>query len=271
MANPTLPAIILGRKLLRLRLDAGMTQAQAAKQSRFSDSKLSDIENGKGRIRLFDVAGLCRIYGAPAELQHQLERMSDETENPGWWEPYSTYMLHDFAMFLELEECCSHIDIYESDLITGLLQTQEYARRVNSVVPALNDPETDEALALLAARQGRFWGRTPLPQVRIVLSEAALLRPEVDVEQRRRLLDVAGRSGATVAVVPLADGAHPSMKGPYTILTSGIPEVADTVYTETITGARYTTDADQISASRTFFEKTAQRSVPVKEYLNDTE
>jgi len=267
MSKPTLPAIILGRKLLQLRIDAGLTQAQAAKRSRFSDSKLSDIENGKGRIRLFDVAGLCRIYEATAELTQQLERMSDEVDSPSWWEPYSTYMLRDFSMCLELEGVCSAIDIYESELINGLLQTPEYARAVNRVVPQFDEQETEQAVALQATRQDQFWNRNPMPTVRIVLHESTVTRPIVEEGQHTQLLDIAERPNVDLRVLTHSEGSHPSMKGSYMILSSGIPEIADSVYTETITGAKYDTTPDIVTGCRETFEATLKHTTPMEEYL----
>lgn len=267
MSKP-LPTIILGKKLRQLREQAGITQKAAARSARFSYSKLSLIENGMVGISLFDVAGLCRLYNAPRDLTGELERMSDEANSAGWWESYMTYMLADFAMFLELEDMCSSIRVFEPDLVTGLLQTEDYARRVNAASGVLTSDQIDQAVALLMQRQDRFWARSPRPDVRIVISEAALLRPEVDDAQRQRILDRAG-DGSKIGILRLSDGAHPSMRGPYTIFSSSIPEISDTLYTETVTGARYEPDVEIVDSCRTVFDATDRRSIPVKEYSNE--
>lgn len=260
--------IILGRSLQRLRLESGMSQAQVAKRSRFSEAKLSAIENGKQRVTLFDVAGLCRVMRASPELTSQLERMSDEVDNPSWWEPYSTYMLRDFAMFLDLEQTCSELLIYESELITGLLQTEAYARAIHAVGPVLDQEGIEQAVELRAQRQERFWARTNPPKTIIIMHESALTRQvcDSDAEQRHAIINRA--RSADIRVLPANPGAHPSMKGAYTILTSGIDEISDAVYTETITGARYEANAEVIDLCRMFFESTYKRSIPVEEFFS---
>ncbi|WP_147144032.1 helix-turn-helix domain-containing protein [Stackebrandtia albiflava] len=274
MSQPTLPMIILGRNILKLRRAAGLSQAQLAKRCRVSEAKISNMENGKHRISLFDIAGLCRVLNASPELTRQLERMSGEAEGPGWWEPYTTYMLRDFSMCLELEAICARLDIYESELITGLLQTREYAAAVNAVVPSFDAEQIAEAGDLQAKRQEVFWSRDPMPEVRIVLHESAVSRSicgaEGDSEQRQHLLDVASRANVDMRVLP-SNGAHPSMKGSYMILGSGVPEIADTVYTETVTGARYEATQDAVTQARRFFEATLAHAVPVKEYSHEAQ
>ncbi|MFD0555727.1 hypothetical protein ACFQ3B_01530 [Stackebrandtia endophytica] len=60
---------------------------------------------------------------------------------------------------------------------------------------------------------------------------------------------------------------HPSMKGAYVILTSGVTEVADTMYTEDVTGARYETQPENVGICRRYFEATYQMATPIKVYL----
>lgn len=263
----------LGRRLLRLREEAGLTQGQVAKKARFSTAKLSQIENCRVRASLFDVAGLCRILGATRELTDQLERMAIEADSPGWWESYSTYMLRDFSMFLELEEVCATIDIYEADMITGLLQTEAYARAIHARDALLDPQGVEQAMALRALRQQRFWGRDPLPRIRIVMQESALTRPICgeDAEQVAHIERLeAEHDHLDIHVLPTSQGAHSSMRGSYTVITSGIVEISDVVYTESMTGARYEPDEKVLAACRTFFEATLSASVPLKEYLHGT-
>lgn len=273
MDKPTLPTIILGRTLLKLRLEAGLTQEQLAKKCRFSPSKISLIENGKQPVDLFDVAGMCRLLDAPPELTSHLERMSIEADTPGWWESFSTYMVRAFSTFLELEQVCSELYVYESELVTGLLQTEQYVRAVNAPCPTLDEQGIEKAVALQATRQKRFWARNPLPKICIVMHESAVTRsicgPDGDAEQRKRILELAASPGVDIRVLPAKVGAHPSMKGSYTIMTSGIPEVSDVVYTEAITGATYEENEEAVSDCRTFFVATRELAIPVKEFFND--
>jgi len=180
-------------------------------------------------------------------------------------------MLEDFAMLLELEEVCSAINVYQSELIPGLMQTDEYARAIHAPGPVLDMSAIDQAVALRALRQQRFWGRDPLPAIQVVIHESAITRPicssDGDQAQRAQLLEIARSGRADIRVLSSSAGAHPSMKGSYTILSSGMAEISDAVYTETITGARYEPEATAVEACRTFFEATAKMANPIEEYL----
>lgn len=273
MTRPTLPTIILGRTIQKLREEAGLTQGQLAKKCRFSPGKMSMIENGKQPISLFDTAGICRILNAPDGVTRQMERMATEADTPGWWEPYSTYMMEDFSMFLELEHACSGLYIYESELVTGLLQTAAYARAINAPGPELDENAIEKSVALRETRQESFWSRDPLPEICIILNEPALTRPicgpEGDAAQRDRLIEVASFPNVDIRVLPMSAGAHPSMQGAYTIMTSSIPEISDVVYTEGITGATYEETDGAVRACRKFFEATKDQTIPIERYFND--
>ncbi|CAM3270963.1 helix-turn-helix domain-containing protein [Stackebrandtia soli] len=270
-----LPMMMLGMALRQLREEAGLSTRQviAKAQGSLSVAKLSAIENAKRPVSAFDVAGLCGIYKATPEHTTHLRRMAEEALNPGWWEDYSTYMLREFSMCLELESVAARIDIYESELVPGLLQVESYVRAQNAVAPSLTSDEVNQRVKLQTLRQERFWGRSPAPTVRIAMHESVITRrmsgPKEDAEQREHIAKMARLDNLTVRVVPNR-GLHPSMLGAYMILTSGIPAISDAVYTEFITGARYDTTESSLTACRRFFDATWQMAVPVEEYLNDT-
>src|SRR3954467_14026485 len=57
----------LGAALRRLRLAAGLTLAGAAERLEISDSTLSRLENGQGRLRRIDVSAALDVYGVVDE------------------------------------------------------------------------------------------------------------------------------------------------------------------------------------------------------------
>jgi len=260
--------IILGRTLRQLRYDADMTQKQACVQCRFSESKLSALELGQRVPSMFDVAGMCRVYGASRDLEEQLIRMADQADKPGWWEPYATSMLADFSVLLELEQVCSRMLVYQSELVPGLLQTRTYARTVYTSSPAFDDGQIEQAVELRSARQAHFWGRTPMPEVSMIVHESALIRPVCgprgDAEQQDRISEAA--QYADIRVLPTSVGAHASMLGSYLILDSTLDDISDVVYTETISGGRYEEDASILADYRRFWEHTRKTTIPFEEY-----
>jgi len=263
--------LMLGRRLRELRLTNNFSQAKAAKASRFSETKLSDIENGKRGVSMYDIAGLCRLYGASRDLEDELIRMSDKAEDPGWWEPYTTSMLKDFSMFLELEQTSKTIWSYESELIHGLLQTEQYAEAVHARYPLVDHEQAHQAVALRVDRQARFWARDPMPVVCLIMHESAVTRPVLNdagmSEQQKMLIKASRLDGVDVRVLPASVGAHPSMKGPYQLMESSLAEIPDTVYLESVDGCRYEESGDCLKIYRSFFEETRSDAIPVEEFL----
>lgn len=261
MANPTFAAIILGRKLRQLRVDAGYGQTEASQLCRFAKSKLSDIENGKVRVSMFDIMGMCGIYNAPNDLRDELVRMADEAAQPGWWEEFSTVMLKDFSVRLELEAVCRTLWAYESEIIPGLLQTEAYANAVQAAYPLLNGDKATDAVTLRMERQRRFWPRDPFPATCFIFPETVLDSPLCDEEQRDRL--VKASKTADIRVIPKSVGAHASMRGSYALLESGIEVIPDVVYLENLHGCRYEEAERTLNYYRELFEASRISSQPI--------
>lgn len=265
MANPTLAAIILGRRLRQLRRDAGLGQTEASQRFRFAKSKLSDIENGKVKVSMFDIMGMCGIYGAPDDLRDELVRMADEAAQPGWWESFSTVMLKDFSVRLELESVCRSLWEYESELIPGLLQTEEYAQAIQSASPLLSPEEATDAVALRMERQRRFWSRKPFPEVGFIFPASVLESPLCGEAQIARLVEASTR--VDIRVIPKTVGAHASMRGSYVVLESGIDELPNVVYLENLHGCRYEQGERTLSDYRQFFTATREVTEPIGKIL----
>lgn len=242
-----------------------MGQTEASQLCRFAKSKLSDIENGKVRVSMFDIMGMCGIYNAPNDLRDELVRMADEAAQPGWWETYSTVMLKDFSVRLELESVCRLLWEYESELVPGLLQTEDYARAVQTAYPLLNPEEAEDAVALRMERQDRFWGRNLFPEVGFIFPAAVLDSPLCGDAQRAKLIDLSKR--AEIRVIPKSVGAHASMRGSYVVLDSGIDVVPDVVYLESLHGCRYEEGERTLTDYRQFFTATREVTIPIGKIL----
>ena len=56
--------------------------------------------------------------------------LAKETKARGWWHSYGEVIPEGFDVYIGLEEAASQISWYESELVPGLLQTEDYARAV---------------------------------------------------------------------------------------------------------------------------------------------
>ena len=133
--------------------------------------------------------------------------------------------------------------------MTGLLQTEAYARALISVQPDITQETVSARVAARAERQKRVMVRDSPPSARFVIDELSLYRevgsPEVMASQLRRLLEVAAMPRVTVQVLPAI--AHP-------VNASGFLMADDAVWIEHAAGGFVYTDEETISALAVRFD-----------------
>jgi hypothetical protein len=242
--GPTVPRMLLGIQLRRMREAAGVSPDQAGYEIRASRSKISRMENGRVRFKERDVTDLLTLYGVTDEKTHAgLVSLVRQANSPGWWSKYGDVMADWFEAYLGLEMVASVIRTFELQFVHGLFQTEDYARAVtllgHTAAPA---EEIDRRVNMRLKRQDLLSGPEP-PQVWSVIDEGALRRPvggpAVMRAQLKRLVEVAELRHVTIQVVPFSRGGHAAAGGSFTVLRFGEPDVPDVVYLEQLTSALY--------------------------------
>jgi transcriptional regulator with XRE-family HTH domain len=243
-SGPTVPRMLLGMQLLRLRKAAGIAPEQAGYEIRASRSKISRMENGRVRCKERDVTDLLTLYGVTdATTRTALVALVRQGNAPGWWSKYDDIMADWFEVYLGLEAAAAVIRTFELQFVHGLFQTEDYARAV-TLLGHMTAPadEIDRRVSLRLKRQDLLAG-PEAPQVWSVIDEGALRRPvggrAVMHAQLKRLIEVAEWRNVTVQVVPFGRGGHAAAGGAFTVLRFGEPEVPDVVYIEQLTSALY--------------------------------
>ena len=242
--GPTVPRLLLGLQLHRLREAAKVTPDAAAYEIRGSRSKISRMENGRVRFKARDVTDLLDLYGiTDAKTHASMVALVQQANAPGWWSKYGDVMADWFEGYLGLEMAASVIRTFELQFVHGLFQTEDYARAVtllgHTAAPA---GEIDRRVTMRLKRQDLLTGPDP-PQVWVVIDEGALRRPvggpAVMRDQLKRVIEVAELRQVTVQVVPFSRGGHAAAGGSFTVLRFGEPDVPDVVYIEQLTSALY--------------------------------
>jgi transcriptional regulator with XRE-family HTH domain len=243
-SGPTVPRMILGHQLRRLREAAGISLDRAGWEIRASRSKISRLENGRVGFKERDVADLLSLYGVDSEKTRVgMITMVRQANAPGWWSRYGDIVADWFEAYLGLEVAASVIRSFELQFVHGLFQTEDYARAVtllgHTTAPA---EEIERRVSMRLKRQDLLTGPEP-PQVWSVIDEGALRRPvggrAVMQAQLNRLIEVAELRHVTVQVVPFGRGGHAAAGGSFTVLRFGDDDVPDVVYIEQLTSALY--------------------------------
>ncbi len=261
----TVPRRQLGRHLRDLRMGQKLTVRRAAAALEWSEAKIWRIETGQTSLRSLDVEAMCNVYGAPPELAKSLMALAKETKARGWWHSYGDVIPEDFDLYIGLEEAASQLAWYESELVPGLLQTEDYARTlIKAANPTDDDEEVERRVHVRTARQALLTRTTAPPTLTVVLNEAILRRPvggeKVMARQLERLVETSELPNVSLRVMPFAAGLHTGiMSGPFVILRfpvngDGRESEPPTVYVDGFTGALYLDKSQEISRYDAAFE-----------------
>lgn len=239
----TVPRLRLGRELAKLREQSGLTTAVVEERTGFSRSKIYRLENGKSPSRRADVEILCQIYRAPARLTKALAALAGETTKSGWWHSYGDVIPEGFDVYLGMEAYAERLEIYEPELVTGLLQTHDYAYTVLRTADADGDDEEIERRVALRLNRQALLSGADATALEVMLNEAVLRRPvggqAVMADQLRRIVEVSQQRNVTVRILPFSAGVHAGMMGGFTYMRFPDRNVPDVIYHETRTGALY--------------------------------
>jgi transcriptional regulator with XRE-family HTH domain len=184
-----------------------MTSTAAAKRAKCTQGYLSDVERGKTKIAPEKLNALFAAYELNEEEVKELLELRAQVNERGWWQAYSGIYEPTVLRMFGLEHGAESVRIYENLLITGLLQTQEYAHALSESSPIFRAVDVHPRMEARLLRQQRLTDANPL-KLCVVMSEGALRQqvggPEVLRGQLRHLIEMVQRLPDTLdlRVVP---------------------------------------------------------------------
>jgi transcriptional regulator with XRE-family HTH domain len=253
----TVPRRQLGRHLRELRNLSRLTVKAAAAKLEWSEPKIWRIETGQTSLRSLDVEAMCKVYGAPADLTEALMGLAKETKGRGWWHAYGDVIPEGFDLYIGLEEAAAKLSWYSSELVPGLLQTENYARiLIAADNPGVAAEEIERRVHVRIARQTLITRVTAAPTVEVALNEAVIRRPvggkKVMADQLQHLVDMNDQANVSVRVIPFSAGLHYGLlSGPFVVMRfplngDGKETEPTTVYVDGFTGALYLDKPNEI-------------------------
>lgn len=233
--------VVLRRRLriaLRsLREGRQLSQREVATALDWAQSKLMRIEVGATGISVIDLRALLTYYGVTdADRVNELIQTARYARRQLYGE-YSNIFSSPLLTYLQYEGAASAIHSFETVVIPGLLQTEEYATALMRLRPIPTD--TEEALTQrVQARleRQRVLTRADSPKTSFILDEAALHRHVAGrtgmVRQLQKLLEVGELSNVEIRIIPFERGEHLGLWGSLMILEFAAPEDDALVYLE---------------------------------------
>jgi transcriptional regulator with XRE-family HTH domain len=264
----------LGRKLRRLRETAHKTHEDVAAAHIASPTTMWRIETGKVAVKPGIIWALAHLYEASPEVTDALVALAAGTREEGWWEDdYGGAVPEWVGLYAGLEAACTTLYDYQSELIHGLLQTEDYARAVTRSNTALSDEVVEQRVAFRMGRQRAVFNRSEPGRVISVMT-AGVLRlvvgsREVMEAQIAHLRKLTSGGGVEVRVLTASNGLHPAMRGPFTIMDFDDPDDPSLVYVETLVGARYMERPEHLAEFRDAFQHVQAQAVSLEEYIDD--
>jgi len=263
--SPTVRRKRLGIELRRLRERAELTCEDVGQRLECSGTRISRMETGRISVRPGDVRELLEVYGVSGAEADSLVQLAREARRKGWWHTYGRVLPTWFEAYIGLESEAVRLRDFQSLVMPGLLQTEDYARAVLRAAPhAGSSAEIDRQVALRMERQKVLSQAAP-PDVWVVLSESVLRvhvgGPAIMRAQLRQLAGVAERPNITLQVLPFATVAHVHPVSPFTMLE--FPDAADpsVVYLEHLTGSLFLENEDEVRRYRVIFDHLRAESL----------
>ena len=214
-----------------------MTQEQVADAMDWSLSKMIRIEAGTVGISTTDLKALLDHYRLDdADLRSQLVALARAARERSWWSVYRDVAPPGVLQLIGYEAASYIIRNFETLLIPGLLQTEDYAR---AVIPSLEEGTTAErvdTLVEIRMRRQEQVDRDDPPLMFFILDEAAVRRLVGSRDIMRRqihyLSEMAAKPNVTIEIVPFTAGTHPGLRGPFVIIEFPDPGDDDVLYLE---------------------------------------
>jgi transcriptional regulator with XRE-family HTH domain len=232
------PVRYFGRQVRRARRAAGWTLAEFGQRIGYDPGQISRIENGKR---------------PPTELFAQMCDQAFPDRDRWFSEFYAesrTWIATPpwFRSWVEHEENAATLRIWQMSVLSGLLQTSDYAHAILTVEPGVTDDDVSARLTARLARQAILTREDP-PATWFLVDEAALRRcvgsAEVMAAQLAHLAGVARLPSVTIQVVP--NVAHAG-------LLSGFAVAERAAYVETAVAGQVFEDAEIIAGLLTRFD-----------------
>jgi transcriptional regulator with XRE-family HTH domain len=208
-ASPTVRRRRLAAELRGIREDKGKSGDAVAAALRWSPSKISRYERARTGLRPQEVARLLDYYQITGPRRALLLGLAEDAAQKGWWEEFAESLSDDYKQFIGFEHEAASMAIWHVDVVTGVLQTEAYARHIISSYSRIEPlpPGMIGRMVGVRLRRQQVLDREDL-RLSVVLDESVLKRrigdESVMYEQLQRLVRDGDRPNLTLQILPLS-------------------------------------------------------------------
>jgi transcriptional regulator with XRE-family HTH domain len=244
--TPGEPSSALLRRQLQatlrgLREARGLSEREVAATLGWQpQSKILQIERGLVDISTIDLCLLLRHYGVEEDDRvEELVQVASQVRRQRF-DKFRDVLLPGLLYYLQYESAASVFRNFEPSFVPGLLQTEQYARTIFSL---LDDapPETIARRIQVRMERQKILSRKDSLKATFIIDEAVIHRMvgsrTAMIQQLSHIRKMSTQPNIELRVIPFLRGAHIGMAGNFTILEFPLPDYPDMVYVEHQAGA----------------------------------
>ncbi|CAM3851157.1 DUF5753 domain-containing protein [Nocardiopsis gilva] len=253
MANPTIGHWQLAYELRKLRGSRTLeTVGRGIEVAPTSVGRWEDPTRTLPRLR--DLKALLAYYEVSSEQVERLLGLYTQAKKRGWWQSYGVGKR--YGTYIGLEAAATRLEFFESELIPGLFQTEEYARAVFDKSAHSRSP--DEVDGLIRARLDRqsLW-RERAPETWAIVAESSLRHhiggaPGMK-RQLKHLIELSEEPNIEFLIIPFSSGGHAALeRGSFVLLHL---EHITVVYTEGVANNLFEDRPEDIEDHRKMMDR----------------
>ncbi|MEU3457341.1 helix-turn-helix transcriptional regulator [Micromonospora sp. NPDC006766] len=210
--DPSALRWLIGAELGRYRREATLSLAELSARTGIGKPKLGHMETGRYQQFPEDIATVLRACEVEQSAIDRLTAIASRSDAKTWWAPWAAVMPDWFKTYVGLEGLADSAFVFESMVVPGLLQTEEYAQALTLGTGFVRPDHAERFVSFRQVRARRLTDDPPLG-LHAVIGEAALrLRVNGDGTRRAQLAHLAAMAelpNVTVQVLRPEDGPHP--------------------------------------------------------------
>ncbi|MGW5105522.1 Scr1 family TA system antitoxin-like transcriptional regulator [Nocardia sp. NPDC004123] len=173
--SPTVARWELVLRLRELREQCGFDSATFAKRVGFTPANWSHVEKGRRVLTATTIGPVLELLEVEGEERAELLELLALSKERGWWARSSALIGPELQRYYGMELGAESIRSYDSLVVPGLLQTEEYARALISADVMIRPVQVEQLVAVRLKRQERLRGADRV-ELTAVIGEATLLQ-----------------------------------------------------------------------------------------------
>jgi transcriptional regulator with XRE-family HTH domain len=271
--SPEVARVEFATRIRARRRELGKSAEAVCQALEVSRVYYSAIENHRDKLSRKKLPALVEALRFDEATGIELTELLEEAHQPERWSEYGDLLDDEFRTFLEVESGALSASIHESRVVTGLLQTEEYASEVIRASPLVSTRDAPRRLEIRMRRQQRLRDKQPL-RLKLIMGESTLLQHygprSVLVDQLSHLVDLITQGSEWLDLrvqpferTPLGLGSVSTA----VLLEFASPHMPRAVYRESINALGLTYEDQLATETAVYFERAQQSSLDRDESL----